>query len=590
MYFVIFVLLAVVQFNRPGNLNRQIGALRINGSIRRQSGGAQRQTDGAGREYLVHDGVQLFFGGLEFRLSGSGDDGFAYVDSAGVVQAAYPEAITISGSEARFRLSGGQELSFYIDNNVYTKKLTVSALVKDGIEQILVPFNVYGRADIVRSRSDNFVVRYEGNEYILEAANVYKDRRLISLSRTDPAAFYGLISDGSIFNMSELIVSSSKETQIYNEIVQNWCGAAFGYWERTVNADNRTEDTVASYLAEAGRRGALAAAINRLPASFRNGTHTFLLAPFLGRLSNSTPGLLTNERENISRIASFSGSTLSGFLTEKDIFKYLYEHDSKELFDRGIEYIKSLDPSTINVKMCAGIFEGWLVWNKWIGEDGTENPFDKFLHRAGELVSTSIKKDKTTGYVSLIDGNIDTLYNIRLGAALTNFSEATGDSGWAAVGRSLIISMLSLTDSELSLNAELELSVDGSFINSASSEKLTAAQIYRELKFSNFYPHAFGTGKMAGGVWCWTISPEISATFQNNVLDLGVNFPPGETHYLYILNVKPFFRVQMRNMDWRSDPQFEQYNAPGWRYSPSEQVLMVKIVQLSMTEHIRIVF
>ncbi|MDR2445204.1 MAG: hypothetical protein LBD44_04655 [Spirochaetaceae bacterium] len=581
----------MAQFTRYLDLNRQIGALRINGSIRRQSEGTVwHRTEGEGREYLVNDGVQLFFGGLEFRLSGSDDDGFAYVDSDGFVKAAYPETVTISGSEARFHLSGGQELSFYIDNSIYTKNLTISALLKDEIEQILVPFNLYGKAGIGRSGSDDFVVNYQGDEYILEAANLYEDRRLISLSRADPAVFYGVISDDTMFNISELIVSGSTETQIYNETVQNWCDAAFAYWERLVNAGNRAEDTIACYLAEAGRNGTLTATVNRLPASLRNGTHTFLLTPFLGKLSGSMAGLLTNERETMSRIVSFSGSASSGFLTEKDTFKYLYAHNNKELFDKGIEYIKSLNPATIDVKMCAGIFEGWLTWNKWIGEDGTENPFDKLLHRAWELISASIKKDKTSGYVFFMDGNIDTLYNIRLGVALTNFSEATGNSGWAAVGRSLVISMLSLTDNELSLNAELKLSADGSSINEASSQKLTAVQIYRELNFSNFYPHAFGAGKVADGVWFWTISPEVSASFQNNILDFGINFPPGETHYLYILNVKPFSRIQLRNMDWRSDPQFEQYNAPGWRYSPAEQVLMVKIVQLSTFDHIRIVF
>ena len=581
----------MAQFTGRWNLNRKIGALRINGSIRGHSGGTTRQqTEGGGREYLVYDGVRLFFGGLEFRLSGSGDGGFAYIDSGGLTQAAYPEAVTISGSEARFHLSGGHELSFYIDNSTYTKNLTISALVKDGIEQILVPFSVYGMAGIERNRSDAFVVKYEGDEYTLQAANVYEDRRLISLSRADPAVFYGVMSDDNMFNISSLIVSGSSEKQIYNETVRNWCDAAFGYWERLVNSGSRTEDIVASYLAEAGRRGALATAVNRLPASFRNRTHTFLLAPFLGRLSGSMTGLLTNERESMYRIASFSGSDPSGFLTEKDTFKYLYEHGNKEIFDRGIEYVKGVDPSAIDIKMCAGIFEGWLTWNKWIGDDGTENPFDESLNRARALVFESIKKDKVTGYVFLTDDNINALYNIRLGIALTNFSEATCNSGWAAVWRSLVISLLALTDQDLSLNSELELAEDGSFINSTSSEKLTAAEIYRELKFSNFYPHEFGAGEVSNGVWCWTISPEVSVSFQNNVLDFGINFPPGETHYLYILNVKPFSRIQLRNMDWRSDPQFEQYNAPGWRYSPSEQVLMVKIVQVNTLENIRIVF
>jgi hypothetical protein len=589
-YFVIFMLLSLVQFTSQDNLNRQIGALRINGSLRRQGDGVAQQQTGSGREYFIQDGVRLSFGGLEFKLQGSVNNGLAYVDSEGLVQAAYPEALTISDNEVRCRLSDGQQLSFYADNSMGTKNLTISALITGDVEQILVPFKAYGRASIERGELNDIVVSYGNDEYVFEAGNIDEDRGLISLSRADPAVFYHVILDYDTPNITEFIVSGSTERQIFNETVQKWCDAAFDYWRRIVNTGNVTESTIASYLAEAARRGVLSTAVGTLPASIRNGNYTFLLAPFLGRLNGSMRGLLTNEQESISRIASFSIGSPSSFLTGENIFEYLYERGNQGLFDSGIGYVKSLNPSTIDVKMCAGIFEGWLVWNKWMDGVETENPFDKFLYRARELVSANMKKDDSTGYVFLVDGTIDILYNIRLGAALANFSEATGNNGWAAVGRSLIVSALSLTDNELSLNAELEISADGSFVGAASSEKLSAAQIYHELRFYNFYPHAFGTGRVSDDVWLWTISPEIRASFQNNVLDFGIDFPPGGTHYIYILNIKPFSRIQLRNMDWRSDPQFEQYNAPGWRYSTSEQVLMVKMVQQNDVEHIRIVF
>jgi hypothetical protein len=97
-------------------------------------------------------------------------------------------------------------------------------------------------------------------------------------------------------------------------------------------------------------------------------------------------------------------------------------------------------------------------------------------------------------------------------------------------------------------------------------------------------------GQANNGVWLWTVSPEINTSFQDSVLDFGITFPIGEAHYVYIFNVQPFSKIQIRNIDYRSDPQFEQYNAPGWLYSSGEKVLMVKILQRSSVEHIRIVF
>jgi hypothetical protein len=590
LYFIIFVMLSLVQFANNGKLSRQIGALRINCSLRRQNGEAAQQhlADG-GREYLIGNGVQLFFGGLEFKLLGSANGGFAYVNSDGLVQAAYPETVTISGSEVRFRLSGGQELSFYI-NKIDTKNLTISALFTGDVEEILVPFKISGRAGIGRGRGGEVTVEYGDDEYIIKAANIHEDRGLVSLSRSDPVMFYRVISDDNTLNFTELIVSGGMEKQIYTEIVHNWCDAAFRGWSSLINAGNGTEYELASYLAEAARRGTLAASVNLLPAAIRDRPRTFLLTPFLGGISGSITSLLANEQEGLSRIEAFSKNAPSGFLTGKCVFEYLCERGNKDLFNSGIEYVRGLNPSAIEVNMCAGIFEGWLAWNKWMDKAETENPFDEFLSRAWALVYANIKKDKANSHVFVADEDIDVLYNIRLGVALTGFGEATGNNGWAAVGRSLIISALSLANQGRALNARLELSADGVFTGAASGGRLTAEQVYRELKISNFYPHSVGAGTLDDAVWLWTVSPEISVSFQNNMLDIGVNFPPGETHYICILNAKPFSKIQIRNIDWRSDPQFERYNAPGWRYAPLEKILMVKMVHQNTLEHIRIVF
>jgi hypothetical protein len=591
LYFVAFVLLALVQFANNGNLNRQLGALRISGNIRRQNAGqAPRQLADGGVEYLVDDGISLFFGGLEFKLSGGIKNGLAYVNDEGLVQAAYPEVVTISDNEASFQLSGGQQLLFHIDNGANAKKLTISTPVENGIEQILVPFRTALSSSIERDELNGFVVKSENDKYALEAENIYEKRRIVSLSPNVPVLFYRVISDRDTYNIAEFIVSGGRERQVYNEIVNNWRDAAFDRWTRLINSGDRDENTIACYLAETARHGTLTASLGTLPASFHNRTYTFLLAPFLGGLGSSMGSLLTNERERMSLIASFSESAPSNFLTRKDIFEYLYVRGSKDIFDRGIEYVKGLEPSEIDVTMCAGIFEGWLTWNRWMDAE-TENPFEKFLPRARMLIFANMRKDRTNSHVFLVYDGINILYNIRLGVSIVGFSEATGNSEWAAAGRSLIVSALSFADQELSLSGKLQLSEDGVFTDAGSyEERLTAAQVYNELKFSNFYPHAFGAGKVADSIWVWTISPEIGVSFQNNTLNFDIGFPPGETHYIYVLNIKPFSRIQIRGMAWRSDPQFEQYNAPGWRYIPSEQVLMVKIVQSNNVERISVVF
>ena len=59
---------------------------------------------------------------------------------------------------------------------------------------------------------------------------------------------------------------------------------------------------------------------------------------------------------------------------------------------------------------------------------------------------------------------------------------------------------------------------------------------------------------------------------------------------MLISGLRSFSKIQMRDIDYRSDPQFENWNAPGWIYSPSEQTLLVKLVHRTPVEHIKIFF
>jgi hypothetical protein len=57
---------------------------------------------------------------------------------------------------------------------------------------------------------------------------------------------------------------------------------------------------------------------------------------------------------------------------------------------------------------------------------------------------------------------------------------------------------------------------------------------------------------------------------------------------MLIRNVPPSFRIQLYNMNYRTDPNFERYNSSGWAYSASEQTLLVKMRHREALEYIRL--
>jgi hypothetical protein len=598
LYFVIFIVISLVQFAPALSFSRHIGNLRISGNFEKKTAGTQYEYPNGVEEFFVKGDTLVFFGGLEFRLFGENNDGLTYTGTDGVIHAAYPESMTLYKDRARFELSGGQELLFHANSEAGVNELIINSLVTGDVKEILLPFRVIGKTKTRNDGFGDFTVDYNNMRYAFEMGNIDEISDIISLSRDEPTVSYRVIPSYDSLDLANFIVLDSVDAPVYNKYLTGWLDAAFVNWERRINAGNFDENLVAAFLAESTQRGVLRRSFAMIPAIFRrSNAHTFLSVPFLGGLSASLNNFIVFERERMNRITSYTKTDTSAFLTEPRAFEYLANKGNYELFDSGIDYVNTLNPAAVTLDMCAGIFEGWLTWEKW--RQGSENPFETLIVHAHSVISASIKKDRQGSHIFVMgesDRSVDTRYNLRTGAALAAYGEAADNNEWTAIGRSLILSALSFAADDSSISDSLDISAGGEFTISASAGILSPAEIYTELRLSNFYPHSVGIDAISGGVFLWTVSPSVSASFTDNVLDLAITFQTGEPHYIYMVNVRPFSRIQMRNItdgsyvDWRSDREFEQYNAPGWVYSASTNVLMLKIVQQDTVDHVRIFF
>jgi hypothetical protein len=74
-------------------------------------------------------------------------------------------------------------------------------------------------------------------------------------------------------------------------------------------------------------------------------------------------------------------------------------------------------------------------------------------------------------------------------------------------------------------------------------------------------------------------------------MDISIQFPVGETHYVMLYNVPPFPLLQIYEVNWRRAVDFESYyNSSGWYYFEDDRILVIKINQRSNTENVRIYF
>ncbi|MDR1388836.1 MAG: hypothetical protein LBJ31_02540, partial [Treponema sp.] len=185
------------------------------------------------------------------------------------------------------------------------------------------------------------------------------------------------------------------------------------------------------------------------------------------------------------------------------------------------------------------------------------------------------------GAALVFTGNeADAELHLRVGGVLSRYEDETT----AALGRTLILSVLSFSGINGAVPRRITVNTDASF--NPSGEMISSAGVYRLCAAGPNY--ARSQELVSGASWAWTAATELGALVDGGVLDIAVTFPAGETHYMLIRGIRPFTTLQLHGTNYPPDSQFERYDNSGWVYSGSEQTLMVKLRHRTQVEHIRI--
>jgi hypothetical protein len=591
-YCLVFAALTMLQFAKQDGFTKKIGALVVTGRYKITDAHFVLPDENMGNvDVPVENPVNVFFAGLEFRIGSDMKDPhqLSYLDFDQIHRPVMPVSMNINAKSVRFKLTDGSELSFYVNNNGSGDELIISNFFSEDATMMELPYILTKNARVASIENSGIVVLYDRKEYTFDRRIIDTEREFVELSNANPVVAYRIIPEEARFNPVEFIVSGAMDKRASLELSTQWFDKAYREWNARI-ASSRDEKLIIAFVAEAARRGNYPAAVARIAPDFISGAAwTFRSSPFTGRLESAMRGIAEFEHGRTGAVETKIRTQPLDLLSTDNDFEYLAQRSISNLFDEGIEFIKTIQPDYVSLEMLPALFEGWWVFNTW--RPNLENPFEMLVNQARLFVSESIYKDAADLHVFIVEnGRVDVLYNIRLGAALAAYGEAGGSNEWAAVGRSLILSALSFSDDSGAIYTTLELDANNVFTERAGAPRIAAAEIYEVLKSSDYYPHTVGAGTVMQGVYLWTVSPAIGAAYRNSVLEFDVSFPVGGTHHLMIRGLKPFKKIQMRGMDYRSDPQFERYNSPGWVYSPAEQTLLIKLVHRTEIEAIKIFY
>ena len=536
----------------------RVGDFMVSGQLRQLD-----ENDVQPNEYFLDGNVNVVFGGMGF-----GGSSLYFVGRDGNRFEALPESMIISENSALLMFYGGTELIFASHQVRGLPEIRIAAVFAEDIAGIELPFAPQRRTRFMDLGNGQFIAVAGGVNHSFGSSPMDLERRVLFVNAGGRPVSYRAIPDRRVFSPYDFILTQAETAGVYDEFLVRWRDRNFALWSRAVSTANN-EDIVIANVSEAFVRGGYEAAVTAVPASFLGGNaRTYRSSAYLGGLDQAHLSLAAAERETLRVLSQQIDERSLQFLTWPRVFEHLAVRGLNNLIDAASNIVRDIDPDTLYLGIVPGIFEGFADWRRM--RPGANNPFEPLMEQVYSLVSDSLTRTaNASGDLVLViyDGNGEAEFNLRLGAAIMAHAENERNETWAGIGRSIVLSALSLAEST---GPEL------------------SARLYNNLGITDVRPRAAAIA--SPGIWAWTASAEVSAVQQSDVLNISARFPVGESHYMIIRGLRPFVRLQLYNMDWRSDPQFERFDVSGWRYIPQEQTLLVKMRHRTNIENIRIIF
>jgi len=383
-------------------------------------------------------------------------------------------------------------------------------------------------------------------------------------------------------------------TDLYESTVENFIGTAYegwrnerfdsesGNWILADGTNGFDNNLLTSFISESLKRGRLAQIENIVNAvSSKEDEFNYLSATFSGNVvnANSSRRIMNDSlKKRISTAAKTDDLTL---FHEVNLIQELNWISSSALIRDFSEFVSSIDlGKRFDPAVLTGMVEVYKDSVKF------ENNQYKDLMRLYSIIEEQIfpALTRVNDGLFLAGGSenlFNTLLSIRTGLALYEIGKIESNSLFETIGRSMVVSILSLTD-ESGLIPEFIDREGGIHGNSYFG----ADTLYSNLISNEYYPHVVNFKGTAGtDISVWSASNAVSYIANKNSSVFEFTYPRSGIYHVVIKGVEPFKNLQMNGINWNSDKRFQYYSS-GWLYEREEKTLYIKLTQKRTKEKI----
>ncbi len=606
LYIIVIFGIFVIQFTKGKNFSLSIGSLTVSGR--------QERTETGETSPLLP--IHIVFNGLDFYITEQypiyaiPNQKEAIADSSGnqtVPSGAFPlKVLAYEQFEKGFtiRCSEAVALSFFSEKRGDVDAVVIEASLPDIIDKVFLPWRITQSARIER-HDGKFFIRSGKKQYTFIGSFGLNDDRQddisqseiphLMLNHTKPVAYYQTYLPFRGFDIHSVPAMLQASPETYAKTIQGFSAAALNASKLALASKKITEKMLTVYLAEMGRTEKLAEALDKAPPqTLAKNMRTYLTNPFYANVQQTQVGLAAAYSKKKEFYLGLLSAHSPELFEQEYLIPFLNDNGTPRNMEELLTFIAAADVQALTARQAAGILALWNDCCSYFPEK--KNIFTEILPLCEQKITASLMMIDEGLYFSNDGQYIDCAETLAAADILMNYGSGQ-DTIWQPIARMLVTSLLRSSGETASLPTGFTVTGDKTTSDlgliADDSRILDASILYPlVLPQNSWYPHTQSLALQAErGMWAWTCAQEIEVLENTaRTLVLRIRFPEGRSHYLTLYGIRPFYRIELHDIPFRSDPRFELYNSSGYQYDASTRILYLKMKHKNEYETVRLSF
>jgi hypothetical protein len=289
------------------------------------------------------------------------------------------------------------------------------------------------------------------------------------------------------------------------------------------------------------------------------------------------------EAKRLSQLVADKSPTI---LEKEGLLRFLVDRSPSSLAQDLIRFSSGIDPAKLTVRQAVGLLACAVDAKSLLKDE--ENPFRDPSATADRVVAALRKTSSGVFLVTEDDGTSDLRLSLIAGSSLAAYGAAASKPQLVGVGQSLVEGVLGLSDAQGFAPSRV-LAHDGAVDQRTGA--LAPEEMYPLVADNPYYPREVSFGRdLAPGLWAWTCSPSLVVQASGSRYVFTATFPVGRSHFLTFRGLKPFANIQLYEIDYNPDNDFESYDASGYLYNKDADALYLKMKHKKENENIKLSF